>query len=168
MLDPHVPSDAQRIVAAFLELVEAHAAVDVYPGATGGLPDSKIRIRTAFKTSVLALVSTGQLSSELRDYLEIAYVSLADYLDDEAAALLREYEHAGNALAEDRRLAREKTTSQAWRQVTDQSRLVAQVALSISAEAERLRAEFQSWHPSHDLVRSPVEDELANVRDPLV
>ena len=35
----------------------------------------------------LVNVSTGQLTSELRDYLEIAYVSLADYLDDETAAL---------------------------------------------------------------------------------
>lgn len=146
MLDPDIPSDAQRIVAAFLELVEAHAAAEVYPGATRDLPDSKLRISTAFKTSVLTLVSTGQLTSELRDYLEIAYVSLADYLDDEAAALLREYRHAGDALAEDRRLAREKTTTGAWRQVTEQSRLVAQVALSISTEAARLRTEFQSWH----------------------
>jgi hypothetical protein len=145
VLDPTIPADAQRIVAAFLELVEAHAAADVYPGATRDLPDSKIRLYAAFKTSVLTLVSTGQLTSEMRDYLEIAYVSLADYLDDEGAALLREYRDAGEALAEDRRLAREKTTTDAWRHVTEQSRLVAQVALSISTEAERLRAEFQSW-----------------------
>jgi hypothetical protein len=154
MLDPGVPSDAQRIVAAFLELVETHAAANVYPGVARDLPDSKVRISAAFKTSVLVLVSTGQLTAELRDYLEIAYVSLADYLDDEAAALLREYGHAGDALAEDRRLAREKMTGDAWRQVTEQSRLVAQVALSISTETEQRRAEFHSWHSSLDLVRS--------------
>jgi hypothetical protein len=167
MLDPAVPSDAQRIVAAFLELVEAHAAADVYPGSTRDLPDSKTRICAAFRTSVLTLASTGQLTSELSDYLEIAYVSLADYLDDEAAELLREYHHAGEALAEDRRLAREKTATDAWRQVTEQSRLVAQVAQSISTEGERLRAEFQSWLSSPDS-GSPVENGLASVRDPSV
>ena len=52
--------------------------------------------------------STDQLTSELRDYLEVAYVSLADYVDEECVTLLREYGRAGEELAADRRLAREK------------------------------------------------------------
>lgn len=145
-MDPNSPHDAQAIVAAYLTLVEAHAEADVYPGSLRELPHSKETIRAAFKTAIAALISTGDLTAELRDYLEVAYVSLADYVDDEGVALLREYARAGEELAEDRRLAREKTTTDAWRRVTEQSRLAGQLARAISEDAERLRTEFRSWH----------------------
>jgi hypothetical protein len=102
-------------------------------------------IRAAFRTSALALIASGHLTTELRDYLEIGYVSLADYVDDESVALLRDYKRAGEELAADTRLAREKTTTDAWRQVTEQSRLAGQLALAISTEADQLRSEFRSW-----------------------
>jgi len=82
--------DAQRIVADYLKVVEAHAAQEVYPGSLRDLPHSKEIIRSAFKTAIEALVSTGQLAPELRDYLEVGYVSLADYVEEEVATLLRE------------------------------------------------------------------------------
>jgi hypothetical protein len=145
MLDPSTPADAQDIVASYLTIVEAHASADVYPGALRDLPHPKPTIRTAFRTSVLALVSMGQLTSELQAYLEIAYTSLADYVDEDAVALLREYTRAGQQLAEDRRLAREKIATDAWRRVTEQSRLAGQLASAISAEADQLRSEFRSW-----------------------
>jgi hypothetical protein len=148
MLDPSIPADAQRIVSAYLALVEAHASADVYPGSLRDLPHPKDTLRMAFKTSVAALVSGQQFTTELREYLEIAYVSLADYVEDESATLLREFTRAGEELAADTRLAREKTTTEVWRQVTDQSRLAGQIALAINAEAERLRAEFHSWDGS--------------------
>lgn len=172
MLDPNIPADAQRIVATYLALVEAHASADVYPGSLRDLPHPKETLRTAFKTSVAALVSGQQLTTELREYLEIAYVSLADYVDDESVTLLREYRRAGEELAADTRLAREKTTTDAWRQVSEQSRLAGRLALAISAEADRLRAEYHAWYSTtatgsmpHSVVDA---DELAQACDPLV
>lgn len=144
-MDPSNPKDAQAIVAAYLQAAEAHAAADVYPNSLRDLPYSKELIREAFRTSTTVLVETDQMTPELRDYLEVAYVSLADYVDDESAALLREYARAGQQLAADRRLAREKVHSEAWRRLSEQSRLVGELAREITAEAERLRAEFRSW-----------------------
>jgi hypothetical protein len=145
-VDPNTPRDAQSIVAAYLKVVEAHAAANVYPSSVRDLPHSKETIRTAFRISVTAIMVDGQLTPELREYLEIAYVSLADYVDEEGVALLREYARAGEELAADNRLAREKLTTDAWRRVTEQSRLAGQLAQAISAEADLLRSEFRSWH----------------------
>lgn len=82
-VDPSTPRDAQSIVAAYLKVIEAHAAADVYPGSLRDLPHPKETIRAAFKISVAALIADSRLTSELREYLEIAYVSLADYVDEE-------------------------------------------------------------------------------------
>jgi hypothetical protein len=139
------PDDAQRIVAAYLERLEAHAEADVYPASVRDLPHPKQTIRSAFEISTRTLVGTGQLTPQLRDYLEIAYVSLADYVDDEVATLLREYAQAGEALAADHRIAREKVASGAWQRVAEQSRLAGHLARAISAEADQLRSEFRAW-----------------------
>jgi hypothetical protein len=144
-VDPIPPQEAQRIVAAYLKEVEAHASSDVYPCSIDDLPQSKETIRAAFRTCISALTATGQLNDELREYLEIAYVSLADYVSPESLELLREYGRAGEELAADRRLAREKTATDAWRRLTEQSVLAGQLARTISDEADRLRAEFKSW-----------------------
>jgi hypothetical protein len=171
MLDADNPADAQGIVAAYLKLVETHALADVYPGSLRDLPHAKETLRSAFKTSVTALVSGGQLTTELREYLEIAYVSLADYIADESVMLLREYARAGEELAAGG-LAREKTTTDAWRRITDQSRLAGQIALAISTEADQLRAEFRSWHSAPDPDRAPSgvtdRDGSASTCEPLV
>jgi hypothetical protein len=144
-MDAITAQDAQRIVAAYLKKVEAHASTDVYPCSIGDLPQSKEIIRDAFRTCIRALAATGQLSHDLREYLEVAYVSLADYVSPESLELLREYGSAGEELAADRRLAREKTTTDAWRRLTEQSRLAGEIARAISDDADRLRAEFRSW-----------------------
>jgi hypothetical protein len=52
---------------------------------------------------------------------------------------------AGEELAADRRLVRDKATTDAWRRVTEQSGLIGQLARRISEDAERLCAEFRSW-----------------------
>ena len=137
--------EAQRIVAAYLKVVEAHAEANIYPCAIDDLPQSKEQIRTAFRTCVTALDSTGELTSELRNYLEIAYVSLADYVSAERMTLLREYGLAGEQLAADSRLAREKVGTDAWRRLSEQSRLAGELARGISNESDALRAEFRSW-----------------------
>jgi gas vesicle protein len=147
-VDPESPRDAQSIVAAYLKVVEAHAATEVYPGSLRELPYSKELIRAAFKTSTTALAAADKLTPELRDYLEVAYVSLADYVEEESVTLLREYKRAGEELAADRRLAREKAATDAWRRVTEQSRLAGQVAKAINDESDRLRTEFRSWQES--------------------
>ncbi len=144
-MDPLTPQEAQRIVTAYLKQVEAHASTDVYPCSIDDLPQSKEIIRAAFRTCISTLAGTGQLSDELREYLEIAYVSLADYVSPESLELLREYGRAGDELAADRRLAREKTGTDAWRRLIEQSSLAGQLARTISNEADRLRAEFKSW-----------------------
>lgn len=144
-MELNTPQDAQRIVAAYLTVVETHAAGDVYPCSIGDLPESKEIIRAAFRTCVTALASGDQLTAELREYLEVAYVSLADYVDEECVALLREYGRAGEELAADRRLARDKTGTDAWQRLREQSPLAGQLARAISEEAARLRDEFRSW-----------------------
>lgn len=145
MLEPQSPREAQNIVASYLKVVEAHAATDTYPGSLRDLPYPKDTIRAAFKTSTLTLMASQQLTPELHEYLEIAYVSLADYVDEECFTLLREFTRAGHELSTDGRSARERVTTDAWRRVTEQSRLAGQLASGISAEADRLRTEFRSW-----------------------
>ena len=144
-MEPLTPQEAQRILAAYLKVVEAHTEANVYPCTLDDLPQSKETIRAAFRTSIAALGATGQLTSELRDYLEIAYVSLADYVSGECMALLREYGRAGEELAGDPRLAREKVGTDAWRRLSEQSRLAGELARAISDDADRLRIEFRSW-----------------------
>jgi hypothetical protein len=146
MLDPAAPADAQRIVAAYLALVEAQASADVYPGSLRDLPYSKEAIRAAFKTSAMALIASGQITPELRDYLEIAYVSLADYVDEERVTLLREYARAGADLAAHTGLPRDRVTTDAWRRVVEQSRLAGELARAITVQADEFRSEFRSWH----------------------
>ena len=144
-MDTTSPQEAQRIVASYLKAVEAHADANVYPCAVDDLPHPKEGIRAAFRTCVTALRSNGELTTELRDYLEIAYVSLADYVSAECMKLLREYGLAGEQLAADSRLPREKVGTDAWRRLSEQSRLAGELARGISDEADALRAEFRSW-----------------------
>jgi hypothetical protein len=144
-METMTPQDSQRIVAAYLKVVDSHAAIDAYPCSLADLPQSKELIRAAFRTCVTTLDVTGQLTTDLRDYLEVAYVSLADYVDEECFTLLREYAQAGEELAADRRLAKEKTSTDAWRRLNEQGQLAGQLARTISDEADRLRTEFRSW-----------------------
>jgi hypothetical protein len=88
------------------------------------------------------------MTAELREYLEIAYVSLADYVDGELATLLREFGRAGDELAADRRPVRERVATGAWQRIAAQSRLAGEIARSISTEAGELRDEFLSWAPA--------------------
>src|SRR5262247_3790553 len=69
------PVDAQRIVAAYAQLLEQHTQDDVYPASNATLPYPKDTIKTAIRTSLEALVETETLTPELDDYLEIAYRS---------------------------------------------------------------------------------------------
>ena len=144
-MDPMSPQEAQRILAAYLKVVEAHAQRDVYPCAIADLPASKETIRDAFRTCISTLIGTGQLTAELREYLEVAYVSLADYVSQEWVTLLHEYGRAGEELAAGPRIAKERVATDAWRRISEQSRLAGELARAISDDVSRLRAEFRSW-----------------------
>jgi hypothetical protein len=145
-MDVSIPSIAQQVVAAYLRVVEQHAGAEIYPAALRDLPYPKETIRDAFRTSVTALVASQQLTPGLRDYLEIGYVSLADYLEDDVAALLREYNQSGRELADDTRPTKEKVTTDSWKRVSEQSKLAGEIARSVQVEADALRAEFRAWH----------------------
>jgi hypothetical protein len=114
-----------------------------FPAPVDSLPFAKPAIEAAIKTSVLTLASTGQLTDDLREFLETAYVSLADYVAPDLVRLMSEYTTAAEDLTVDHRLTREKTTGPAWHRLTESSRLAGQIVRSIASDAERLRMEFQ-------------------------
>jgi len=143
---PHVnpadPESAQRIVEEYTRVLERDMDRGTFPAPVDSLPFAKPTIKTAIETSVVVLARTGQLTDELRDFLHTAYISLADYVGSDLVRLMREYNQAGEQLAADQRLAREKTGGAAWRTLNESSRLAGEIARSIAGEAETLQREF--------------------------
>jgi len=144
-MDPTVPETAQQIVEEYARLLESQTQREIYPGLMSDLPYPKDTIKTAIQTCLGALAATAQLTADLRAFLEVAYVSLADYVDEEIAQLLREYQRAGEALAHDRRQTREKIGSPAWNVVAESGRLAGTIAQAIASETEQLRREFYGY-----------------------
>lgn len=143
-MNPQDPSSAQQIVAEYAGVLEKHDAANVYPSLVSDLPYSKDVIKAAILTCRSALASSNQLVPELRDFLEVAYVSLADYVDAEMAILLREYRASSNALSDDPRRPRDKMESPAWNVVAGSSHLAGTIARAIADETEQLRREFSA------------------------
>jgi aminopeptidase N len=141
-VDPDDPLDAQQIVAEYARVLDRDLQQGAFPAAVDSLPFSKPIIKTAIRTSVLALTSEGRMTEDLRDFLQTAFVSLADYVTADLARLLSDYNRAAAELAADPRLAREKTTGSAWQTISESSQLAGEIARSVTAEAEELRAEF--------------------------
>jgi hypothetical protein len=142
-VNPQDPLNAQQIVTEYARVLNRDLERAIFPVAIDSLPFAKPTIKAAIETSLLALVSTGQLTEELREFLETAYVSLADYVPADLVQLMREYSRAGDDLAADPRLAREKTTGAAWQTVAGGSRLAGEIARSIASEADLLKTGFQ-------------------------
>jgi hypothetical protein len=142
-MDPHDPETAQRIVGDYAVLLEEHAKQDLYPGVITTLPYPRETIKTAIETSLAALAAARALTPELRDFLEVAYISLADYVDEEVARLLREFHKANAALAADSRPTRQKVASPAWSIVAESSALVSEIARAITEDIDQLRARFR-------------------------
>ncbi len=142
-VNPDDPLSAQQIVAEYARVLNRDLQRGTFPVPVDSLPFAKPTIKTAIKTSVLALHATGQLTDELCDFLETAYISLADYVAPDLVRLMREYTQAAEELAADARLAREKTGGSAWQTVSDSSRLAGEIARSMANEAELLKTEFQ-------------------------
>jgi hypothetical protein len=141
-MNPRDPQAAQTIVAEYAALLQEHSEKEIYPSLVTSLPYPKEDIKTAIRTSVEALTRSGQLTAELRDFLEISYVSLADFVDEELARLLWEYRAAAAALEEPGRLAKDRVASPAWQTLASSGRLAGDIAGAIARETEDLRSEF--------------------------
>ena len=142
-VNPDDPAGAKQIVAEYARILNRDLERGRFPLPDDSLPHAKQTIKIAIETSLLALMSSGQLTQELRDFLETAYVSLADYVAPDLARLMREYTSAGDDLAADPRLAREKTSGAAWQTITDGSRLAGEIARAMADEADQLKSDFQ-------------------------
>ena len=142
-VNPDDPLSAQQIVSEYARVLNRDLESGTFPIPLDSLPFAKPTIKTAIRTSFMALHSSGQLTEELCDFLRTAYVSLADYVAPDLVQLMREYARAGEDLAADPRLAKEKTSGAAWQTMASSSRLAGEIARSMASEAELLRAEFQ-------------------------
>jgi hypothetical protein len=144
-MDPLDPDQAQRIVAAYAGVLERHDTEDMYPAPVTSLPYSKDTIKTAIRTAASTLSSMGQLTPDLDDSLEMAYLSLADYVDEEVSRLMREHRQAARDLAADGRTGREKKELPAWRLISETSATVAEIARSMADDTAALRDEYRRW-----------------------
>lgn len=144
-MDPTDPLVAQKIVTEYVTLLEKHAREDVYPAPLASLPYAKEILKASIRTSAAALTSSGQMTDDMRAFLEVAYMSLADYVEDDLVQLMREYQKAGAELAADARLAKEKMSTPAWQQLSTTSRLAGDIAKTLAQETESLRCEFQQF-----------------------
>jgi len=141
-MHPSDPNDARQIVGAYVARLEHDLTINRYPMSRAALPYAKPIIRTALQTLTSDMVRTGMMTIELREMLETAYVSLADYVDDDLARLLREHREASDALERDAAFGREKTHTDAWATLAASSALVARVARAIADESSAPRDEF--------------------------
>src|SRR6476659_3757978 len=139
------PLDAQQVVAEYARVLERDIAENRHPGRADSLPYAKRVIKDAIRTSVETLVRSGTLTAELREFLEVAYTSLADYIDRDLVDLMTEYRRSAADLAAVARSPPEKITTTAWRTVAGSSALAGEVARSIATEAEALKSEFDSF-----------------------
>jgi hypothetical protein len=142
-MNPTDPESAQRIVAEYGALLEQHTIDEVYPAPVRSLPYPKQVIKEAIHTSVHILTGTGQMTEELRAFLEIAYVSLADYVDDDVVRLMAEHRTAAEKLQLQSLAPGERTATVEWGVLARTSGLAGQVARTIAAETEELREEFR-------------------------
>jgi hypothetical protein len=145
-MNPDDPVEACGIVSAYMTVLERHyRANEQFPMPHSTLPHPKHLIRQSLRTMIGSLAAAGQITQELQGVLEIAYTSLADYLDDELVQVMREYRDAMSDLDAEAGRGREKTGTAAWGRIAETSSLVAGIARTTADEAEALRAEFQQF-----------------------
>jgi len=144
-MDPLDPLDAQQVVAEYLRMLERDVSEDRHPAHVDSLPYAKPVIKSAMCTSVRHLVDSGELTDELREYLETAYTLLAEYLDGELVELMSAYRRSAEALTGESPSARDKTQTAAWRTLAESGSLAGEVARETTLDAEKLRAEFRSF-----------------------
>jgi hypothetical protein len=138
------PVAAQQLVTRYATLLDEQTRAQAFPAATTTLPASKAEIKRAIGVVFDALVATDQLTGELQSFLEAAYVGLANYVDEELAALAAEHRRASEALEAAPGQPRDRFTSPHWTVVARTSRLAGEIARASAEEAAVLRTEFQT------------------------
>lgn len=138
------PTTAQQLIARYVSVIEEHTSGNAFPASVATLPASKAAIKDAVRTVLEALALTNQLTDELTAFLEDAFVALANYVDDELAALAAEHRHASTALEADPPQPRERLESPNWAVLARTSRLAGEIARASADEASALRREFRS------------------------
>ena len=144
-MNPDDPLDAQQMVAEYARLLERDIQEERHPARIDSLPYAKPLIKSAIRTSVIRLAATGQLTDELREFLETAYISLAEYLEDELVDLMTQFRQSAEELAAHAQSAREKTATAAWQTLARSGSLAGEVARATTTEAEALRREFHQF-----------------------
>src|ERR1700741_3108819 len=91
---PLNPVTAQQLVARYVALVEEHTNARAFPAPVTTLPASKAAIKDAVRMVLRALVASRQLTTELTEFLEEAFVALSNYVDEELAALAADHRRA--------------------------------------------------------------------------
>jgi hypothetical protein len=137
--DPHV---AQQVVAAYVSVLERHDQEQTFPAPVSTLPYSRDTIKQAIGASARALASSGQLTDELRAFLEGAYVALADFIDEELVRLMRDYNRAADELSQAPSATGERVKSPSWQTLQRTSALAGEIAKSVATDAAQLRLEF--------------------------
>jgi hypothetical protein len=134
------PESAHGIVAEYVRLLE-HDSNAALPAPARTLPYPKQTIKAAILTCASSLRATHQLSAEMHQFLEEAYVALADYVDDDLVRVMTEYRDALSSVA-DVHAARDRQQSPAWHRIAETSRLAGEIAKSIADDTAALRLEF--------------------------
>ncbi len=118
------PSVAQRVVSEYAAALEQHVREGRFPMSTSGLPYPKEVVRASIRTVLSALAASDQLTDDRCAALATAFVSLADYLDDDdLVRLMDEHRAAGRAV--------------------EISGLVASIERTMAEESAALAAEFR-------------------------
>ncbi len=134
---------AQQVVVEYARTLARDISENRLPGRVDSLPFPKTAIKEAIEASVTFLSTTSALTHEMREFFETAYVSLAEYLDPELAALVLEYRRAAEELSTASSPA-ERTSTAAWRTLAEGAGLAGDIARATTAEADELRARFQA------------------------
>jgi hypothetical protein len=139
-MNPEDPESAHSIVTEYVRVLE-HDSTATLPASVRTLPFPKQTIKAAILTCAASLREAQQLSAEMHQFLEQAYVALADYVDDDMVRAMTEYREALTSIA-DVRAARDRLQSPAWQRVAETSRLAGEIARSIADDTTALRLEF--------------------------
>jgi hypothetical protein len=142
-MDPFDPPDAQLIVIEYIRTLERDINENRHPARVDSLPYAKPIIKDAIRTSARHLVAIGQMTDEIRAYLETAYTMLAEYLDPELVQLMTQYRQSAQDLEHHTGAGGARTQTAAWRTLVDSSALAGEVARATTTEADSLREEFR-------------------------
>jgi hypothetical protein len=140
-MNPDDPDSAHRIVAAYARVLEQSDA-QAFPASVRALPYPKQTIKAAIVTCATTLASAQQLTPDMRDFLEQAFVALADYVDEDLVRIMAEYRESLAVIGDAQ--ARDRVHTPAWQRIAETSRLAGEIARSIADETAALRLEFRT------------------------